>query len=101
MIDATYGVGGAHRGWAGQDKYFHCKANCEASQKGEGGEDAAQCISDFRESMDQLMGDSPADSASDQAANAYGRAQGAANPNGDCRNLCGSYRPGGSFPPGF
>ena len=80
----------------GADKYFHCKANCEAAQRGEGGEDAAQCISDFREWVDQnIKGDPPAALAADQAANAYGRGQGTANPTGNCRQLCSSYRPSG------
>ncbi len=99
MIDATYWTGGSHRGWSGQDAYFHCKANCEAAQRGEGGEDAAQCISNTREWFDQqVKGDPPAASVADQAANIYGRSKGSANPNGDCRKFCGQYRPGESFP---
>jgi RHS repeat-associated protein len=33
----------------GTDKYFHCKANCEAAQRGPGGVDAACTVSDTRE----------------------------------------------------
>jgi hypothetical protein len=98
QLDATYWTGRSHNGWANQDKYFHCMANCEASQRGQGGEDAAICISNARETTDQLMGDPPSASAADQVANKFGRSQGAANPNGSCQNLCGKYRPGGSFP---
>jgi RHS repeat-associated protein len=98
QLDATYWTGRSHNGWANQDKYFHCMANCEASQRGKGGEDAAVCISNAREATDQFMGDPPSASAADQLANKFGRSQGAANPNGSCQNLCGKYRPGGSFP---
>jgi RHS repeat-associated protein len=98
QLDATYWTGRSHNGWANQDKYFHCMANCEASQRGRGGEDTAVCISNARETTDQLMGDPPSASAADQVANKFGRSQGAVNPNGSCQNLCGKYRPGGSFP---
>ena len=87
MIDANT-IGG--------DKYFHCKANCEATQRGEGGEDAAQCISDSREWFDQnVKGDPASASAADQIANQHGRIQGAKNPNGDCRQICAPFRPNG------
>ncbi len=98
MMDATYWTGKQHNGWVGQDAYFHCRANCEAGQRGQGGEDVAECISDTREWADQAMGDPPSASVADQVANRYGRAQGAANPSGNCSQLCGQYRPGGSFP---
>jgi len=98
MMDATYGFGGDHNGWAGQDAYFHCRANCEAAQRGQGGEDVAMCISDAREWADQAMGDPVSASEADQIANEFGRAQGSANPTGNCSQLCGRYRPGGSFP---
>ena len=80
----------------GGDKYFHCKANCEAAQRGVGGKDAAQCISDTREWVDQnWKGDPASASAADQAANQYGRSQGEANPNGNCAKLCAPFRPNG------
>lgn len=90
-------------GFAGQDAYFHCRANCEAAQRGEGGEAAAQCFSDAREAWDERFdGQSPKDTAADQAANAFGRAQGLSNPSGDCRTLCGGSRPTSSnFPARF
>jgi primase-polymerase (primpol)-like protein len=85
----------------GGDKYFHCKANCEAAQRSEGGKDASQCISDSREWFDEnIKGDPPSASSADQAANQYGRTQGAANPNGDCRQLCLPFRPNG-LPPQY
>lgn len=80
----------------GGDKYFHCKANCEAAQRGPDGADYAKKISDAREWVDEnVKGDSPAACAADQAANNYGRTQGAANPNTSCSILCGPYRPNG------
>ncbi|MGO4550471.1 RHS repeat-associated core domain-containing protein [Lysobacter sp. 2RAF19] len=98
QLDATHGVGKSHNGWANQDKYFHCRANCEAAQRGQGGQDAAKCMSDHREATDLIFGDSIADSAADQRANRFGRAGGAADPNGSCQQICGALRPGGSFP---
>lgn len=96
---ATHVVGGSHNGWVGQDKYFHCMANCEAAQKGMGGSAAAQCISNGREWFDQtIKGDSAADSAADQLANRLGRSSGQMSRTGSCSQMCGSYRPGGSFP---
>ncbi|WP_425501847.1 hypothetical protein [Pseudoxanthomonas broegbernensis] len=96
---ATHVVGRSHNGWGGQDKYFHCMANCQAAQRGPGGYVASQCLSDGREWFDQnIKGDSAADSAVDQAANNYGRSSGWSNPSGNCSQMCGGYRPGGSFP---
>jgi RHS repeat-associated protein len=102
MLDATYLEGSAHKGWANQDKYFHCRANCEAAQRGAGGVCTATELSDFREWFDQVIkGDPAASSVADQIANSFGRASGKANVNGDCRQLCSIYRPGGSFPAHF
>ncbi|QGL82572.1 hypothetical protein FEO94_12575 [Stenotrophomonas maltophilia] len=42
--------------------------------------------------------DSAADSAADQPANRLGRSSGQMNRTGSCSQMCGSYRPGGSFP---
>ncbi|WP_223486878.1 hypothetical protein [Stenotrophomonas indicatrix] len=92
-------VGGSHNGWSGQDKYFHCMANCQAAQKGMGGSAAAQCISDGHEWFDQsIKGDSAADSAADQLANRLGQSSGRISPAGSCSQMCESYRPGGNFP---
>lgn len=82
--------------WKGADKYFHCKANCEAAQRGEGGQDVAECISDTREWYDQnVKGDPASASAADQAANLHGRSQGTLSPKGDCRQMCSQFRPNG------
>jgi hypothetical protein len=93
MMDATHFTGGAHNGWPGQDAYFHCKANCQATQRGPGGKAAAQCMSDTRESVDQLLGDSPIDSAADQAANTIGRL--GASFGLSCAQTCSAFKPGG------
>lgn len=83
-------------GWKGGDKYFHCKANCEASQRGLGGRNAACLISDTKEWWDQNVKGYPAsDTAADQAANQYGRNQGSTNPGMSCAQLCAPYRPPG------
>lgn len=98
---ATHIVGRTHNGWVGQDKYFHCMANCQAAQKGLGGVAAAQCISDGREWFDQTVkGDDASTSADDQIANRFGRYAGRMSPAGDCSQACasGNLRPGGSFP---
>ncbi|MEK6712967.1 MAG: RHS repeat-associated core domain-containing protein, partial [Nitrospirota bacterium] len=85
----------------GTDKYFHCKANCEASQRGLGGQDAACLISDTREKWDQYVKGYPAsDSAEDQVANQYGRSQGATNPSSSCAQLCAPFRPS-DLPPQY
>lgn len=98
QLSATHYVGRADHGWANQDKYFHCKANCDAAQRGSGGRYAAECVSNHREAVDLIMGDRIQDSAADQRANRFGRAGGQADPKGDCRQICGKFRPGGSFP---
>ncbi|MCA8837234.1 MAG: hypothetical protein K8963_05200, partial [Proteobacteria bacterium] len=81
-------------GWVAQDLYFHCRANCRAAQRGPGGEDASQCLSDAREeyfggSSSSFSGNKPdpkqqaLDSAKDVVANNFGRKQGGENPSGD------------------
>jgi len=81
--------------WKLSDKYFHCKANCEASRCGKYGEDEACDLGNFREWSDQLFGESAADAAADQAANRFGRAQAKKNPNKSCGTVCSSLRPKG------
>ena len=83
----------------GADKYFHCKANCEASQRGEGGEDAACTISDAREWFgENVKGGTPSASAEDQIANQFGSSNGAADPSSDCSTICAPFRPLGLDP---
>jgi RHS repeat-associated protein len=62
----------------GADKYFHCKANCEASARGEVGHDIAQSLSNLREYTDQKIKRDPASASNaDQRANRAGQAAGA------------------------
>ena len=75
------------------DKYFHCKANCEAAQRGQSGEEIANTLSNVREYSDILRGGSFQDYTEDQLANTYGRIRGAAEPNTDCPTLCNRFRP--------
>ena len=88
----------------GADKYFHSKANCQASQRGELGAIVAKGISDLRELSDSYKNvyikgmsaaESVKDSAEDQQANEYGRKQGIENPYNYCRDLVEIYRPNG------
>jgi RHS repeat-associated protein len=81
----------------GADKFFHCKANCQAAQCGRGGEKLACQISDTREWWDQ---NNPfkryplSDSIEDQKANEYGRGWGGISKQ-PCDFLCEFYRPRG------
>ncbi|WP_329841938.1 RHS repeat-associated core domain-containing protein [Stenotrophomonas sepilia] len=76
-----------------QDKYFHCKANCEAAQRGQGGKAAACNMSNAREIFDQrVKGDSSAASAADQRANLFGRNNAG---EGSCSEVCSPFRPNG------
>lgn len=78
----------------GADKYFHCKANCEASKRGENGQKAAEVLSDARETFDQkVKGDKPAASVEDQKANKYGRDS--HKNHESCSDTCYPYRPNG------
>jgi hypothetical protein len=87
----------------GADKFFHCMANCEATQRGPLGERAAELLSDIREFSDGIVnrfrGVSPAaiqqDTEADQAANRHGRDGVRDNPNRPCDEICGVFRPGG------
>jgi len=82
--------------WKGADKYFHCKANCEAAKRGPAGQAVACKLSDIKEWWDQnIKGYPPSDSESDQAANRYGRSEGPINPGVPCEKTCGPYRPAG------
>jgi RHS repeat-associated protein len=78
----------------GVDKWFHCMANCQASQRGPGGLLAAQVISELREDYGYWKGDPPGDSLEDLRANRCGR-------RGDpkCDNRCNQYLPPWFNPP--
>jgi RHS repeat-associated protein len=87
--------------WKGADKYFHCKGNCQAAQRGPGGQDASCAISNGREWWDQNIkslwnpASNAADSATDQVANRYGRAGGSDYPGKPCEQICAPFRPSG------
>ncbi len=76
----------------GIDKYFHCKANCQAVRHGEFAKDAAEAISDIREWTDELTGDTAEMCAEDQEANKFGK-EGGTNSTRSCREVCWKYRP--------
>jgi hypothetical protein len=83
----------------GADKYFHCKANCEASQIGGVGEGIAETISNGREWVDMnIKGDPPEASQADQQANHYGRDGGKNTPSKPCGEVCQPFRPNGLDP---
>jgi RHS repeat-associated protein len=78
------------------DKYFHCKANCEATKQRAGGKDAACNLSNAREKFDQsVKGDPASASAADQRANIFGRNNA---DSGTCSQVCSVFRPPGLAP---
>lgn len=86
----------------GADKYYHCKANCEATSRGPGGEAAAKTISYGREATDTVtnttfkgmsLKDSLADSRADMHANRVGQEAGARGLR--CADACHRFRPRG------
>ncbi len=80
----------------GADKYFHCKANCEAAQRGQPGKDAACNASNAREKFDQVVkGDPASASAADQIANVFGRNNAGS---GSCSQVCSGFSPNGLSP---
>ena len=83
----------------GADKYFHCKANCEAARRGPGGATEAALVSELRELLDEYVkGDPPAACDADRAANDHGRQAGENNRNVDCSQACNKFRPNGLDP---
>jgi RHS repeat-associated protein len=79
----------------GADKYFHCKANCEAAQRGPVGAKVSEVISEAREFVDQhVFGDPPDSSEADRSANTTGRV-GGANSDVPCQLICAPHRPRG------
>lgn len=86
----------------GADKYFHAKANCEGTQRGEFGELVAKAIGDLRELTDLFRnivekGYSAKiileDKDADLEANQYGREQGKKYPYENSSILVDKYRP--------
>ncbi len=82
--------------WRKSDKYFHCKANCEAARCGDFGFQHACQLSDLRESFDRIIkGDPPSASEEDQAANRHGREGAREYPDKTCQIICARFRPKG------
>lgn len=70
----------------GADRYYHCMANCQASRRGLGGQDAAEAISEIRELFDEYIKGNPrAVCDEDRAANRWGRKE---NTGMSCATLC-------------
>jgi uncharacterized protein RhaS with RHS repeats len=98
------------------DKYFHCKANCEAARCGPAGRDEACLISQGREFGDvnikdplkRLLGikkgtpanrtESMIDARKDEVANSIGRNDGRQLPTLSCSTICAVFRPNGLHP---
>jgi RHS repeat-associated protein len=74
----------------GADKYFHCKANYEASKRGPGSKAAAWGLSELRELYGQMKGDPKSDKEADQKANRKGRNSSHLK---SCGEACDEYRP--------
>lgn len=77
------------------DKYFHCKANYEATKRGWRGEASAENLSNMRESYGQMKGDPESDKEADQKANRYGRSAARSGKYKSARDACALYRPKG------
>lgn len=82
------------------DKYFHCKANCQASQRGLGGQATAVFVSELRELVDEkLKGDPVEASNADRIANYMGVIGGRESAQqgnvGEeaCKDVCAPLRP--------
>ncbi len=84
------------------DKYFHAKANCQASQRGIMGNIVAEALSLFREIEEGTrkvlfegadLVEQIEDAQRDLEANKFGRMQGSRFPEMDCRDILDKYRP--------
>lgn len=87
----------------GADKYFHCRGNCEAAQRGPVSEWTAERLSNAREAAQMRVGRPPEalqSAIEDQQANRWGRRSGRGNPDKTCTGLCSRYRPD-SLPPRY
>ncbi len=85
----------------GADRYFHCKANYEATKRGWDGFAAAGFLSNMREAgnlaIDPIKkGRFPVkDTIEDQHANKYGRGAARSGEYSSAREACAIYRPAG------
>ncbi len=83
-------------GYKGGDKYYHCKANAQATQLRPVAEATAKIISWDREVHDPAMNwfkGEENDSEADRFANQFGRDLGRSYPHTDAVKLCEPLRP--------
>lgn len=75
------------------DKFKHALINCNATQFGKGGHDAALVLSNLKELIDVygLKSNTLDESQADQYANKIGRYLGTKYPNEDCESLLSPY----------
>ena len=87
-------------GTVGNDDYFHCKANYEASDRGDWGRSIAQWLGDKKEDFDyyknQVRGLSPmaasVDKIHDRKINEIGRQRAQSGLYSNSREACNSFR---------
>ena len=77
------------------DAYFHCRANCEASQRGASGNDMACLLSDSRE---EWQNEPLAARERDESANRQGQIGGLLEPTGSCYEICKDLIPAWGIP---
>jgi len=84
----------------GADKYFHCRANYEASEKGWGGFAVAAFLSNMREATDIVKGtfksgpiETAKDVIKDQSVNKYGRDAARTGNFKSSQEACSIFRP--------
>jgi len=78
----------------GADKYFHCKANYDASAHGRVASGVAEKISDVRELYGRhVNGDAMDDTIEDQLANKWGRSSQRSRKYKTASEACATYRP--------
>ena len=78
----------------GADKYFHCMANYQATQRGWAGKTIAKTLSNAKELKDQyITGHPKEDSEADQKANKYGREAATSGQYQSAREACAIFRP--------
>lgn len=78
----------------GADKYFHCKANCQAARRGPLGLGVAGNIDMGREATATVRkGVNARDFIEDMTANLRGLGGGAFHPEESCSEICAAHRP--------
>lgn len=75
------------------DRYFHCKANCQATERGSVGSAVATGISHLREFQNLLEGDTAMDRGYDQSANRFGRSSPSRPDFRSCEASCEPFAP--------